>query len=83
MLWLWPPADCNRQVSDGLAASYSFHIGVGGYGYSIGYGSQALITTENKGPVSLQTNKLWRQSDFPHQQMLLVRAQGPWSLQGN
>ena len=56
MLWLWPPADCNRQVSDGLAASYSFHIGVGGYGYgySIGYCSQALITTENKGPVSLQ-----------------------------
>ena len=44
----------NRQVSDGLAASYSFHIGVGGYGYSIGYCSQALITTENKGPVSLQ-----------------------------
>ena len=31
MLWLWPPADCKRQVPDALAASY-FHIGVGGYG---------------------------------------------------
>ena len=54
MLWLWPPADCKQASSYGLAASYSFHIGVGSYGCSIGYCSQALLTTENKGPVSLQ-----------------------------